>query len=76
MFSLFNLVLVLIFAIVFIAIGAYSHKYLAKITGAPSNIRSTQDAADALKTAASKAAHAAVDEAHAVAKAGVEKILS
>lgn len=59
-----------------VPVGAYSHKWLQRVTGAPAKLQSVSDAATALKTAASNAAHAAVDEAHAAAKAGVEKILS
>lgn len=65
-------------AVLFLAgvvIGAYSHKWLGAVTGAPSNIRSTVDAATALKTAASTAAHAAVDAAHGEAKAAIAKLV-
>lgn len=76
MFSILNILLFVLFALVFIAVGAYSHKWLQRVTGAPSNINSAADAATALKNAATKAAHATVDAAHAPAKAGIEKIPS
>jgi hypothetical protein len=76
MFSILNILLFALFALVFTAVGAYSHKWLQRVTGAPSNINSAADAADALKNAAAKAAHDTVDAAHATAKAGIEKILS
>lgn len=66
--------IVLAFA-VGLVVGAYSHKWLQKQTGAPSNIRSTADAAAALKNAASQAAHAAVDVAHGEAKAAIAKLV-
>ena len=57
-----------------IVVGAYSHKYLQRITGAPSNITSVTQAADAIKQAAANAAHSVADAAHADAKAAIAKL--
>lgn len=71
---LIALLIVFVFCVGLI-VGAYSHKWLQRETGAPSNIRSTADADAAFKNAASSAAHAAVDMAHGEAKAAIAKLV-
>lgn len=58
-----------------VAVGAYSHKWLAKVTGAPSNV-TLATAPAAIATVADHgvaAAHAAIDDVAAAAKATVTK---
>jgi hypothetical protein len=58
-----------------VAVGAYSHKYLAKVTGAPSNltVASAPGAVAALVDHGVSVAHEAIDDAAAQAKATVAK---
>lgn len=60
------LILILVLLIGLIT-GAYSHKWLQSVTGAPDKVTQA-NAVDSLKTAGSNAFHAAVDAAHAEAK--------
>lgn len=68
MFSLAAFALVLVLGVV---IGAYSHKWLAKVTGAPANITpaTAQDAVDSLVAHGKGAALAAIDYTAEAAKA-------
>lgn len=72
MFMILLLIAVLAAGVV---IGAYSHKWLAKVTGAPSNLSAaTAPAAiGAVVAHGVDAAHAAIDAVAAVAKASVSK---
>jgi hypothetical protein len=67
---------VLLALLIGIAVGAYSHKWLAKVTGAPSNL-TVATAPAALAAVADHgvaAAHAAIDDVAAAAKASVAKV--
>ncbi len=66
-----TLVFVALALLIGVAVGAYSHKWLAKVTGAPSNITSAsaESAVAALVAHGKGAALAAVDTAAEAAKA-------
>lgn len=74
-----TILLVVIALLIGLAIGAYSHKWLAKVTGAPANLTpanaaaTAESAAAALLTHGKAAALSAIDSAAEAAKQPVLK---
>lgn len=73
---MFLILLLLAVLAVGVVIGAYSHKWLAKVTGAPSNLSpaTAEAAASALLAHGTVAAMAAIDSTAEAAKVSILKV--
>lgn len=70
------LILILLALVIGVVLGAYSHKWLAKETGAPANlsVASASGAVSALVSHGTSEATKAIDSAASAAKASIAKV--
>lgn len=70
--SILGFILFVLYSVILVAIGAYSHKYLAKVTGAPDHIDAKFVATD-LVNRGQDAAKVAIDASADAAKSAIAK---